>query len=214
MTNPAGKGTNPDTLGGGFLKMASNLHASVQVAPEDLSIPSAEEVDKVAIRKQRKARSIKLAVMGMSSVIMDKADPRYRNAILMANKYRRVRSRELSELHGSVSVGASALLASASLALAASRYLYEKYAEDGGGAFGIGMLKQAAQMADSARQSELAAWEMSSREGLVKRKQMAVTAQVPWIERVDGNSLKEGRKTNEQKLVEQDGTEVLLPDAG
>ncbi|MDD5374443.1 hypothetical protein [Acidithiobacillus sp.] len=121
-------------------------------------------------------------------------------------------------MHGHVSTGASALIATASLALAASRYLYERFAKDGGGDMGTGMLKQAAQLADSARQSELAAWELSAREGLAKRKQASLEQGVPWLAHME-TGVKQGRKTNAERQARSDATiiveggqEVYLPD--
>ncbi len=121
--------------------------------------------------------------------------------LYQCNKYRKTRMKELARLHGHVSAGAGALLASASLALAASRFLYERFAgkpEDGGG--DTTTLKQAAQLADSARQSELAAWELSAREGVLKRRQEAMETGMPWLVNVEGvEKAKLGRKTNAQR---------------
>lgn len=143
-------------------------------------------------------RKTKIALMGISRRVIDGADPRYKKALLYANAYRKVRTRELATMHGHVSSGASALLASASLALAASRFLYEKVAETGD----LSLLKQAASLADSARQSELAAWEMSAREGAAKRKLEAANAGMPWMQQ-DTDRAKAGRKTNaERQLAE------------
>jgi hypothetical protein len=106
-------------------------------------------------------RRTKLAVMGISSAALDRGDPSYANCVRLASAYRKLRVRELVINHGFVSSGASALLASASMALAASRYLYEQAAEAGEGQ--IEKLKTAARLADSARQNELAAWELCAR---------------------------------------------------
>ncbi len=150
-------------------------------------------------------RKTKISIMGLSRKILDNADPRYKRALLNAAAYRKVRTKELSVMHGCVSSGASALLASASLALAASRFLYEKVAETGD----ISLLKQAAQLADSARQSELAAWEMSAREGAAKRKLDAASQGMPWLQQDDGKA-KSGRKTNaERQLAEANA--IVVP---
>jgi len=99
-----------------------------------------------------------------------------------------------------VSSGAGALLASASLALAASRFLYEKYSESherGGGE--LELLKQASSLADKARAAELAAWEMSAREGVLKRRTEASAQGMPWLLKDNGDDrVKSGRKTNAQ----------------
>lgn len=218
VTNRDTKGQDADNLSGGFITSRGDANLVVQVPRTDELLGADPDTDLDAVRHKRKARSIKLAVMGLSSAIVDKADPRYKQAIKLANTYRRKRCAELAEMHGGVSIGASALLASGALALAASRYLYEKYAEDNGGALGVGMLKQAAQLADSARSSELAAWEMSARENLARRKLAAADQGVPWLAQVDGDGKKPGRKTNKQRIealnerlvITPDGTEVLL----
>ncbi len=208
---------DPDTLQGGFVDNRGPTKGLVPRVPKSYELsqdtPELTPEERQAVKLQRRARSTKLAVMGISKVVLDKAEPAYANAIRMANAYRKKRSTELSEIHGHVSSGASALLATASLAMASSRYLYEKYAATGGGDMGIGMLKQAAQLADSARQSELAAWEMSAREGVAKRRLAATTAGVPWMANMD-EGRKLGRKTNEERqsesVVMENGTEVYL----
>ncbi len=198
------KGQDPHTINGGFLRK----QVADRQAPIGVEQPRASELtypplrtweERAAGRKSRKRKATKLSLMGISRKILDTGDPAYVRCLNQANSYRKVRARELAELHGHVSAGASALLASASLALAASRFIYERFAETGGGDLGIGMLKQAAQLADSARSSELAAWELSAREGLVRRKLDASTQGVPWLAIQDGGLNKRGRKTNEER---------------
>ncbi len=134
--------------------------------------------------------------MGLRKDIIKAGDPDYAKCLHQANQYRKTRQKELAALHGHVSAGAGALLASASLALSASRYLYEKAAADGDS----GLLKQASQLADSARQSELAAWEMSAKEGVLKRRQDSAEAGMPWLLTQSGEEkAKPGRKTNAQR---------------
>lgn len=164
-------------------------------------------------RKLPRNRKTKFALLGIGKEIVDKGDPRYARALLNANKYRKVRARELAVMHGFVSSGASALLASAALAIAASRFLYEKVAESGD----IGLLGQASRLADSARQHELAAWEMSAREGQVKRRLDANNVSLPWMtgsaqtggfggSDIGRVNAKAGRKTNvERQLVASEG---------
>ncbi len=202
------KGNDADTIIGGFVRGRSDTHNAghgvtvEQVRPDEMTASGNLTLqERKKARLERKKRCTKLSIMGISKAVLDVGDPKYVRCLDMANKYRKVRARELAELHGYVSSGASALLASGSLALAASRFLYERFAEDGGGAYGIGMLKQAAQLADSARQSELAAWEMSAREGLSKRRLDAATAGVPWLAIQDGGKTKDGRKTNVERKV-------------
>ncbi len=215
------RGTDPSTLAGGFIRIGG--HTGTPTAevgkPEDLAAAAAPDLTPAevkAARHKRKGRSLKLAIMGISSTVLDRGDPAYKNAVIMAGALRKKRASEYVDLHGHVSVGVSALLASASLALAASRYLYEKFAEDAGGNIGTAMLKQAASLADSARQSELAAWEMCAREGLVHRKRASQEQGIPWLAVADGGS-KLGRKTNVQRqeesnasVIVENGSEVFL----
>lgn len=109
--------------------------------------------------------------------------------------------REFAGFHGHVSAGVGALLASAALALAASRYLYQLGAE---GVASVGMLKQASQLADSARQNELAAYELCAREGTLKRRQATEVAGQPWLMNADGEKpAKGGRKTNLERQARE-----------
>lgn len=198
MTRGANKGADPDKLTGGFL-LASNGTIQSRVAPEDMSEAEAPERPVGA----GKGRKTKLAAMGLSPSIIKAGDPRYSAALYQANKYRKTRMKELAKLHGHVSAGAGALLASASLALAASRFLYERYAEKpdlGGGE--LELLKQASGLADKARAAELAAWEMSAREGVLARRAAMAENNLPWIQNVDGGDKeKPGRKTNVQRAA-------------
>ena len=196
MKRESTKGADPNVLTGGFLG-ASNGTIQCRVNPAHLSEPDPVERPVGA----GKGRKTQLACLGLSQKILRDGDPRYRAALYQANKYRKTRMKELAALHGHVSAGAGALLASASLALAASRFLYERYAEStelGGGE--LELLKQASGLADKARAAELAAWEMSAREGVLKRRSDAADAGIPWIQNVDGtDKQKSGRKTNAQR---------------
>ena len=198
VKRPKGKGNDPDTIIGGFVRTTPNAKTGISVEvtrPDELSQAANEHPRPWTLLPR--SRKTKLAIMGISKDILVAGDPRYAQALYLASKYRKVRARELSLMHGHVSSGASALLASASLALAASRFLYEKVAETGD----IALLKQAAQLADSARQSELAAWEMSAREGIVHRKLNAAKEQSPWLVQGDPSQTRQkpGRKTNEER---------------
>lgn len=187
---------DPMNLTGGFLK-SSNGTIQSRVQVNALSKPEAPPLAKGA----GKGRRTKLAAFGLSPSILASGDPRYASAIRSANKYRKTRMKELAQLHGHVSAGAGALLASASLALAASRFLYERYAEKpdlGGGE--LELLKQASTLADKARAAELAAWEMSAREGVLKRRTEMANTGMPWLQNVDGtDKAKPGRKTNAER---------------
>lgn len=183
-----------ETITGGFLQSNGDHHP---IRPRvDARTLTVHEVLPPLEKGAGKGRKTKLAAFGLSPSIIRAGDPDYAKAIHSANKYRKTRMRELASLHGHVSAGAGALLASASLALAASRYLYQKAALDGDS----GLLKQASQLADSARSSELAAWEMSAKEGVLKRRQESSDAGMPWLlNRAGETKQRDGRKTNAER---------------
>lgn len=161
----------------------------------------------VPYKETGKGKTTKLAAFGLNQAIIDNGSPRYKACLKQANQYRKQRIKELHQLHGWVSSGAGALLASASLALAASRFLFERFAEpESSGLQGAGeleCLKMASTLADKARSSELAAWEMSAREGILRRRAESANSDVPWLE--TPQSRKPGRKTNaERQAIDMD----------
>lgn len=104
---------------------------------------------------------------------LELADPRYRPFARWGARYGAHRRRELAELHGGkVSAGVGAMVESAALALAASRFVHLLAAETGDAE----LFKQAAAMASTARQDELAAWELAAREAEVRPRPNAVHA--------------------------------------
>lgn len=120
-------------------------------------------------------RRPKLALLG---VTVDAADPRYALSLRRAGRYRRRRCAELAAVHGYVSAGAASMIASASLALCASRYLYELAATTGD----ADTLKRASALANDARQNELAAWELAAREAEGRKANRApVNPLAPWM---------------------------------
>lgn len=152
-------------------------------------------------------RKTKIAVMGIRSEILNAQNPRWAEIVRQAAAYRKARIRELSVVHGYVSAGVAALLAAASLALASSRFLYEI----AGNVDVMDMgdrLKKASMLADSARQNELAAWELCSREAVQKRKATASEAGVPWIKSIDQPS-NAGRPTK-REVAQREGAEIGL----
>ena len=165
-------------------KFVQRSKDSVQV-----EVPRADELTKTVQSEMRERlegkgkrnrRQTKLAVMGIPTESLNGGDVRYARCVRLASAYRKVRSRELQVAHGYVSAGASALLSTAALALAASRFLYEKATEAGPDEV-AGILKQASQLSDSARSNELAAWELCAREAVQRKKAEAAGAGVPWL---------------------------------
>jgi hypothetical protein len=154
-------------------------------------------------------RKTKLAVMGIPSSVLEYGSPEYARCIRLANQFRKVRSREIYEAHGHVSSGCSALLATAALALAASRFLFEIAStaevlpEKGLGV--PQLLKMAASLGDSYRQNELSAWELAAREGVIHRRNADAAKGNPWL--VSDSSGTEKRKPGRPRkvqLVEQE----------
>ena len=143
--------------------------------PDELPQPNAHDTAaNLAIRSRKgkpfepgnraaAGRRPKLALLG---VAVDATDPRYALALRRAGRYRKRRCSELAATHGYVSAGAASLIASAALALCASRYLYEVAAGTGDAE----TMKRASALANDARQNELAAWELASREAQARPK--------------------------------------------
>lgn len=195
----------PTTLMGGFLQASGNGVGPQILVRNDKRSPAANPTS-TELFKPKRGRKTKLAAFGLSPSIIKAGTPEYASCLDQANKYRKTRMKELAQLHGHVSAGAGALLASASLALAASRFLYQDAAQDGDAA----TLKQASQLADSARQSELAAWELCAKEGVLKRRMAAADAGMPWMMALDGGEKgKPGRKTNAERQSRD--TDVPVP---
>lgn len=90
-----------------------------------------------------------------------KAAPDFEVYERWGKRYAAHRREELAQAHGgSISAGVGALVESASLALAASRYLAAQAAQTGD----PDLFKRSSALANDARQNELAAWELASRE--------------------------------------------------
>lgn len=179
------------TIIGGFIRKRSENHTAGQGVTVEGVRPDEMSQAALAPRKGQKAgRKLKLAVLGIPKDILLAGDPRYAACLRAAGVYRKARTRELFEMHGYVSAGASSLLATAAINLAASRFLYEKFAGD----MDLGYLKLAAKLSDSARQNELAAWELAAREGTARKKLAMQDQGIPWLPQQDGGQKKTGRK--------------------
>ena len=91
--------------------------------------------------------------------------PEYHRFAQWGARYSAHRRRELAQAHGGeLSSGASAIIESAAQAMAASRFVQWLAGQRGDAE----LFKQASQLASTARQHELAAWELASREGRVR----------------------------------------------
>ncbi len=204
--NKADKGTRSEGLMGGFLQKGTgspNGGIQIRARADELTVtPELEHKPNLG-----KGRKTLLAAFGLQIEKLLDGDPDFLIALEKADKYRKVRMKELAHLHGHVSAGAGAMLASASLALATSRYLYERAARNGN----TDLLAQASKEAEKHRQTELAAWEMSAREGQLKRRHEATSSAQPWLASAPDPRLtksgmerkKLGRKTNEERQARE-----------
>lgn len=157
-----------------------------------------------------KGKKNKLSIMGFSADLMDEGNPKFVEMIKLSNDYRKARAKELLIAHGFVSAGVSSFLASAALALAASRYVYEDAIRTGDKA----LLTAAAKLGTDARQNELSAWELCAREAVARRKSASEQVGVPWLEKKDGGKKKSGRPRKDDKLREELGfIDVEVEDA-
>ena len=110
-----------------------------------------------------RSRRFKVSKRGFTG--LDKADPRYRTFARWGRSYAAHRRREIAQAHGgSISAGVGAMVESAALAMAASRFVSCLAAETGDPL----LFKQASALANDARQNELAAWELAARESKVR----------------------------------------------
>jgi hypothetical protein len=96
-----------------------------------------------------------------------KGDARFVVLDKWGKRYAAARRRELAELFGGeISHGVAAIIESASLDLVAARFCQALAGEKGDPA----LLARASQHAQSARQHELAAWELAAREGEARKR--------------------------------------------
>lgn len=111
-------------------------------------------------------RKLRLLTVGIGKDNVDGADPLYLACLRSGRAYLKQRLRDYMVNFGHVSTGVAGLLTTSTLAMAASRYLYEKAGQNGD----LELLKKAASLGNDSRQNELAAWELCSRESVVARK--------------------------------------------
>jgi hypothetical protein len=103
-------------------------------------------------------------------------DPLYRRFLRAAASYRRARSRELARLAGgSIGAGVSALVASASYALADARYVRHLATQAIDSKERASLLIQAGRLEQNAKTAEVAAYELAVREGKAPQQ-----IQPPW----------------------------------
>lgn len=97
---------------------------------------------------------------------VDTSAPEFRPFAAWGRRYASHHRAELAKLHGGeISAGVGALVESASLALAASRYAQHL----GSSLPDVDLLKRAGDLSALARQHELAAWELGAREAAARK---------------------------------------------
>jgi hypothetical protein len=126
-------------------------------------------------------RKPKLAMLGIDVAHLDLKDPKYRSALRRAEFYLKRRSRELAVMFGYASAGVNGILSSAALQLAASKYLAQIAAEQAGHNMRdfVEFTRLSMQLQNSARQNEMAAYEMCAKEASIARK--LLDQEVPWL---------------------------------
>ncbi len=149
----------------------------IEVMPPD-ELPSASPA--IADRPERTAdgRFAKGNVVARAQRVrpgplggVDTSDPRFRPFKAWGRRYAGHRRAELAKAHGgSISAGVGAIVESAALALAASRFAQHLGAESGD----VDLMKRSADLGALARQHELAAWELAAREATARPKANAV----------------------------------------
>jgi hypothetical protein len=121
-----------------------------------------------------RTQKVRPSKYGALVLTIAKADPVYQTCAKWGARYAAHRRAELATAHGGeLSAGVGALVESAGLALADSRYVRAKAAETGDPT----LFKLAASLAAESRQCELTAWELASREAKARPK---VRKALPW----------------------------------
>jgi hypothetical protein len=157
--------------------------ASLTVRPD--RTPNGRFTAKNTVARSRRLRPGKLGGVDVSS-------PEFRPFAKWGRRYAAHRRDELARAHGGqISAGVGALVESASLALAASRFAHAKASATGD----VAMFKMATLLGCDARQHELSAWELASRESKVRGE-----AKPAWMTALDAElaELEEKEKSDAQ----------------
>ncbi|MCA9594088.1 MAG: hypothetical protein KC776_12280 [Myxococcales bacterium] len=139
------------------------------------------------VRGNTAARAQRVRPGPRGLVGVDKCSPDFRPFARWGARYGAHRRRELASAHGGeISAGVGAIIESAALAMAASRYLHVQASIKGE----ADLFKQAAQLAQTARQHELAAWELAAREAAARRD-------------AEGDDLAQAQRAFQERLAER-----------
>lgn len=147
-----------------------------QPPPDELSDPSASPLD--SVRPERgadgrfapgnavaRSKKIRAGAHGALVALEAKADPAWRALGAWARRYSSHRRAELAASHGGhLSAGVSAMVDDAASIRGDAKYIAARARAEGNTA----LSKQAASMLAEAKQLELAAWELASREAKVR----------------------------------------------
>jgi hypothetical protein len=132
--------------------------------------------------KSAAGRKPGMAKLGVPIHMCNVTDVRYKKLLRDASTYRKHRCAELLEIHGYVSAGASSMIASASLSLAASKWMYALASEHTGGPDGlVKLVGLASKLAGDAKHLELTAWEIAAREAASWKATMGKEDLPPWL---------------------------------
>lgn len=112
-----------------------------------------------------KSKRLRPGLRGLTGA--EQTSPAYEPFARWGRRYGAHRRRELASAHGGeLSAGVGAIVESAALAMASSRFLTHLAGQTGD----ADLFQRAARLAESARQHELAAWELASREAQARPK--------------------------------------------
>lgn len=148
-----------------------------QPPADELSKPTASTAD--TVRSERcadgrfapgnavaRSRKIRAGAHGVLMALEAQADPAWRAASSWGRRYSAHRRAELLTAHGHLSAGAAAMVDDAAGIRADAKYLQARARADGNGA----LARASASMLSEAKQLELAAWELASREAVLRPK--------------------------------------------
>lgn len=159
--------------------------ASMKVA-EKVEVRVNEASGLVPFKKKNKAalgRKPRMALLGIDMKYLDVKDKKYSNSLLRSETYLRRRIRELVAAFGYCSVGVASILGVGALQLAASKYTAQLAAEQAGKNVKLftTLMELSMKLGGQARSSELAAWELCSKETCqhVKRDDKTMP---PWLQ--------------------------------
>lgn len=153
-------------------------------------------------------RKPKLAMLGIDMAYLNITDMKYKSALRRAEYYLKRRTRELGAAFGYVTVGVNALLGTASLQLATSKYLMQLACEAAGvdTPLMLKLMEMSTKLSTGARQNELSAWELCAKEqGAVKKNR---ELQANWLNATDADEFSGSESTDS---VDGDSNVVDVP---